>query len=67
MESEADTIGLELMALGGYDPNAAVTLWQKMAKASGNSGSSLLSTHPSGPERITNLQSQIPKVAHLRK
>lgn len=67
MESEADTIGLELMALAGYDPNATVTLWQKMAKASGNTGSSLLSTHPSSPERITNLQSQIPKVAHLRK
>lgn len=67
MESEADTIGLELMALGGYDPNAAVTLWQKMAKASGNSGSSLLSTHPSSPERISNLRSQIPKVAHLHK
>lgn len=66
MESEADTIGLELMALAGYDPNAAVTLWQKMAKAAGNSNSSLLSTHPSGPERIENLKSQIPKVAHLR-
>ncbi len=65
MESEADTIGLELMALAGYDPNAAVTLWQKMAKASGNSGSSILSTHPSGPERISNLQSQVPKVIHL--
>lgn len=67
MESEADTIGLELMALAGYDPNAAVTLWQKMAKASGNTGSSLLSTHPSSPERIANIQSQIPKVAHLKK
>lgn len=65
MESEADTIGLELMAFAGYDPNAAVTLWQKMAKASNNSGSSLLSTHPSGPERIANLQSQVPKVIHL--
>ncbi len=67
MESEADTIGLELMALAGYNPNAAVTLWQKMGKASGNSGQSLLSTHPSGPDRINNLQSQIPKVAHLQK
>lgn len=67
MESEADTIGLELMALAGYDPNAAVTLWQKMAKASGNTGSSLLSTHPSSPKRIANIQSKIPKVAHLKK
>lgn len=67
MESEADTIGLELMALAGYNPNAAVTLWEKMGKASGGSGSSLLSTHPSGHDRIQNLQSQIPKVAHLQK
>lgn len=67
MESEADVIGLELMALAGYDPNAAVTLWQKMGQAGGNSGSSLLSTHPSGPERITHLQAQIPKVSHLKK
>lgn len=65
MESEADILGLELMALAGYDPNAAVTLWQKMLNASGGSGSSILSTHPSGPERITTLKSQIPKVAHL--
>ncbi len=67
MESEADVIGLELMALGGYDPKAAVTLWRKMGNATGNIGSSLLSTHPSGPERISNLQSQIPKVEHLKK
>lgn len=67
MESEADTIGLELMALAGYNPNAAVSLWQKMEKAAGNSNSSLFSTHPSGPERITNLESQIPKVIHLYK
>ncbi len=67
MESEADVIGLELMALAGYDPNAAVTLWQKMGQAGGNSGSSILSTHPSGPERITNLQAQIPKVNQLKK
>lgn len=67
MESEADTIGLELMALAGYDPNATVTLWEKMGRAAGSGSSSLLSTHPSGPDRISNLQSQIPKVAHLQK
>lgn len=67
MESEADTMGLELMALAGYDPNAAVTLWQKMGKATNAGNNSLLSTHPSGPDRISNLQSQIPKVIHLKK
>jgi len=64
-ETEADLVGLELAARGAYDPRASVTLWQKMARASGNNGLEFLSTHPSGPSRIRDLQANIPKVEGL--
>jgi predicted Zn-dependent protease len=64
-ESEADIIGLELLARAGYNPNAAVTLWQKMAAATGNSSGSFLSTHPGNAQRIRDLQAAIPKVMPL--
>ncbi len=65
-ETDADLVGLELAARGGYDPQAAVSLWQKMAQAGGGAGGpGFLSTHPSGPERIQHLQSNVPKVQGL--
>lgn len=64
-ESEADVMGLELLARAGYSPNAAVTLWQKMQKATGGSQGSFTSTHPSSAERIQNLQSMLPRVMPL--
>lgn len=64
-ENEADLIGLELAARAGYDPNAAVTLWQKMASAGGGSQPEFLSTHPSPSNRTQTLQSTIPKVMPL--
>ena len=65
-ETDADLVGLELAARGGYNPQAAVSLWQKMAQAGGGGGGpSFLSTHPSGPERIQHLQSNVPKVQGL--
>jgi len=63
-EAEADRIGLELMARAGYDPHAAVTLWEKMSKL-GSSGPAFLSTHPASADRMRDLESNIPKVMPL--
>jgi Zn-dependent protease with chaperone function len=65
-ETEADLVGLEIGARGGYNPQAAVSLWEKMAQASGAAGGpNFLSTHPSGPARIQQLQANVPKVKAL--
>ncbi|MES2362930.1 MAG: M48 family metallopeptidase [Pseudomonadota bacterium] len=65
-ETDADLVGLELAARGGYNPQAAVSLWEKMAQAGGGAGGpGFLSTHPSGPDRIRQLQANVPKVQGL--
>lgn len=65
-EEEADLIGLELAARAGYDPRAALTLWQKMSSLSkGSSTPAFLSTHPSDAERMKVLADAIPKVMPL--
>src|SRR5690606_24854208 len=65
-ESEADLIGVELAARAGYDPRAAVTLWQKMAALGGSSAPpEFLSTHPSAATRSAELQRNAEKVMPL--
>ncbi|MFP9113527.1 M48 family metallopeptidase [Flavobacterium sp. RHBU_3] len=61
-ESEADKVGLTLMAVAGYNPDKAIEFWQRMsAKAGGSSTPELLSTHPSDATRIANITNEIPQ------
>ena len=64
-ENEADLIGLELAARAGYNPNAAVTLWQKMGAQGGSAPPEFMSTHPSSDSRTAALKANIPKVMPL--
>ena len=65
-EKEADAIGLEIAARGGYDPRAAITLWEKMSKESkGKNPPEFLSTHPSNENRIKELAALMPRVMPL--
>jgi len=64
-ETEADRIGVELAARSGYDPRAAITVWQKMAKQGGGGTPEWLSTHPSNQTRIADLKVYSQKVMGL--
>lgn len=67
-ESEADIIGVDLMAKAGFNPQESVTLWQKMEQVSqGNQPSEFLSTHPSHTTRIQELQTHMPKALEFYK
>lgn len=61
-EAEADRMGIELAAKAGYDPHAAVTLWQKMNKLGGSRAPEFLSTHPAPENREKTLKALIPQM-----
>ncbi|MEW6689779.1 MAG: M48 family metallopeptidase [Pseudomonadota bacterium] len=66
-ESDADLVGMELAARAGYDPRAAIAVWQKMQKLAGGRGQppQFLSTHPSHETRIRDMEAAMPRVLPL--
>jgi predicted Zn-dependent protease len=64
-ETEADQIGLELMARAGYDPHAAISVWENMMNASDGRPPQFLSTHPKEESRIRDLKKKMPRVMPL--
>ncbi len=64
-ESEADQIGLRLMAEAGFDPRESVPLWENMQKAGGGKPPEFLSTHPSGETRIRQLTEAMPAAVDM--
>jgi predicted Zn-dependent protease len=64
-ESEADIVGMDLAARGGFDPAAGVTLWQKMMAANKGAPPPFLSTHPAGATRIKDIESKLGKVTPI--
>ncbi len=65
-ETEADKLGIELAAQAGYNPEASVTLWEKMMTATGNKErGDFMSTHPSPPKRIEALQALQPPMKKI--
>ncbi len=64
-ETEADLLGLDLMASAGFDPREAVDLWRNMAQAGGQQPPEFLSTHPSHDTRIQNLTERMPDALEL--
>lgn len=64
-ETEADRIGVELAARAGYDPRAAISLWQKMAQVGSGAPPEFLSTHPSRESRMSDLTEYAQRVMPL--
>ena len=64
-ETEADRMGVELAARAGYDPRAAITLWQKMGEAGGSEPPKFMSTHPPRADRMRDLTAYSERVMPL--
>lgn len=65
-ESEADIIGLDLMAKAGFDPKESVALWQNMSKAGSGATPEFMSTHPAPGNRIKELQAKMPEALNAQ-
>ena len=66
-ETEADYMGLIFMTIAGYDPNVAITFWQKMSASGGAKVPEFMSTHPSDATRIDDIQKVLPELNKYRK
>ncbi len=66
-ESEADHLGIIFAAMAGYDPQVAVSFWQRMSQATGGGSTSWLSTHPSDATRIQQIQGWLPEAMKYYK
>ncbi len=66
-ENEADHMGLIFAAMAGYNPQEAITFWQRMAQSSGTATPEFMSTHPSDANRIKRLQELIPEAMKYYK
>jgi len=66
-ESEADLLGLEIMARSGFDPQESVLLWQNMAQQGGGQPPEWMSSHPSHRSRIRDLKAAVPAAQNLRE
>jgi len=64
-ESEADYIGLLLMAHACFDPNAAIVFWQRMSRVQQPLSSDFFSTHPSHSKRISNIKNWLPEAEQI--
>ena len=66
-ESEADAIGLKLMAEAGYDPSEAPLFWERFSSESGPKPPAFFSTHPSDARRAADLREQLPAAVGIYK
>lgn len=66
-ETEADYMGLILMTIAGYNPNMAVTFWQKMSAGKSGSTPEIMSTHPSDATRINDIKKHLTEIEKYRK
>lgn len=66
-ESEADRMGLIFMSIAGYDPNEALTFWQRMAAQGGSKPPEFMSTHPADETRIADIKNELPEALKYYK
>lgn len=66
-ESEADYMGLVFAAMAGYDPNEAISFWQRMSAGNTSNVPEFFSDHPSDAKRIAAIQKEMPEVMKYYK